>query len=172
MKKQRKQEQKKKRRKGGVVGGAGLLIAAAVLFLGPLGFGDGLGFGEGFGEGEGVFNETHKENETPDITDAPDATDIPEVTPEPSKEPTPEPTPTPMVAQLTEVQVEISKSTLLYNNVIMESAAKLAEKIKTTYADNPEQVLVKINTKEAVYDAVEELKLALEGQGLKYEIAE
>lgn len=167
--------EKKKKKKGGAVVGVGALLIAALLAFDPFGFGfgEGLGLGlpvngndqdEGDKENDGEGQEDQKVTETPQQS----------VTPEPTEAPTETPAPTEGAGEVTlkEVLVEVDAKKILYGGEEAESAQKLAEQIAGEYQAELANVIVKIHLKDAVYDTVETLKLALEGSGLKYEIAE
>ncbi|MBE5951988.1 MAG: hypothetical protein E7260_10415 [Lachnospiraceae bacterium] len=159
-----KHQKKGKRRTGGAIAGIGIVALAGLLALNPFGF--------GFGEGSGIVtggetkDNDEKEHQEQELS----------VTPEPTKEPetspTPEPTEGPGEVVLKEIAVQVRGKQLLYNGAEAESAQKLAAGLVAEHAESLETLMVRIELTEAVYDTVEELKLALENCGIKYEIAE
>ena len=166
----------KKKKKGGAVAGVGALLIAALLAFDPFNF--GIGFGDGFGIGLPTSGETQGDGdeqggqENQDVSVTPEATKEPDPTEAPEE--TPDPTPTEGAGEVTlkEVSVEVSTNKVLYNGAEAESVQKLAEQLKAEYATELANVIVKVNLKDAVYDTVEAIKLALEGAGIKYEITE
>ena len=164
-------DKKKKGKAGKTVAGAGVLaIIAALLGFDPFGWGIGLGAGQGTGTGsgnEGVQQE--QQNNDYEMQDDQNPTVIPAatVTPEATETPVPEQN----VVQLVEVAVKVSKDKVVYNNA-EDTAQAVADALASQYADSKDNILVKVTLEDAVYDTVEALKVALEGKGIKYEIAE
>lgn len=161
-------EKKKKGKAGKTVAGVGILAILAALFgFDPFGWGIGLGAGTGTGTGEGQTrqeqqNDDYLMNENQMPTVVPPAT----VTPVEEQQKEDE-----TVVQLIEVEVLVKKEQVVYNGA--ESTVQaVTEALASEYADNTANILVKVTLEEAVYDTVEALKVALEGKGMKYEIAE
>lgn len=158
-----KHQKKRKRGKGGAVAGIGIVALAGLLALNPFGFGFGEGTGSLIGD---ETNDKKNENQQQELS----------VTPEPTKEPetspTPEPTEGPGEIVLKEIAVQVSGKQLLYNGTEAESAQKLVAGLVAEHAESLETLMVRIELTDAVYDTVEELKLALENSGVKYEITE
>ena len=160
-------EEKKKGKAGKTVAGVGILAIIATV----LGFGGfGLGFGNGAGSGTGDGNAKNEGSKDAYLMqDDQKPTVVPPATATPIEEQPTLPEPTETVVQLTELAVTINGSAVVYDG-IETTAQKLADSLKTEYADSLENVLVKVTLKDAVYDTVEALKVALESKGLKYEI--
>lgn len=165
-------DKKKKGKAGKTVAGAGTLaVIAALLGFDPFGWGMGLGTGMGTGTGTGD-GETRQEQQN----DAYLMQDNQEPTVIPAATVTPEATMTPVeedanVVQLTEIAVKVSKDKVVYNDA-ENTAQAVADALASEYADNKDNILVKVTLEDAVYDTVEALKVALEATGIKYEIAE
>lgn len=163
----KKEEKKKKGKAGKTIAGAGVLaIIAALLGFDPFGWGTGLGAGTGTGTGDG---ETKQEQQNNDylMQDDQEPTVVPPATVTPAEQQEQE---TPVV-QLTEIAVKVSSDKVVYNGT-EGTAQSVADTLASEYADTKENILVKVALEDAVYDTVEALKVALEGKGIKYEIAE
>ena len=160
-------KEKRKKRRGGGIAGIGVLALAALLAMDPfgLGIGDGLGQLTGGGNITGIPNDDETPSETPQATQTPGPTEAPQATE------TPVPTEAVEVV-LKEVSVVVNRRQILYDAKEVESAQRLTAQLVSDYAEDLENLIVKISLKDAVYDTVEELKLALENCGLKYEIVE
>lgn len=164
---------KKEKKKGKTVAGAGILaIIAALLGFDPFGWGIGLGAGSGTGTGTGD-GETRQEQQKDDylMQDNQEPTVIPAATVTPEATVTPAEQQEEVVVQLVEVAVKVSKDKVVYNGT-ENTAQAVADALASEYADSKDNILVKVALEDAVYDTVEALKVALEGKGIKYEIAE
>ncbi len=164
---------KKKGKAGKTVAGAGILaIIAALLGFDPFGWGIGLGAGSGTGTGTGD-GETRQEQQKDDylMQDNQEPTVIPAATVTPEATVTPAEQQEEVVVQLVEVAVKVSKDKVVYNGT-EHTAQAVADALASEYADSKDNILVKVALEDAVYDTVEALKVALEGKGIKYEIAE
>lgn len=165
-----KKEEKKKGKAGKTIAGAGILaIIAALLGFDPFGWGIGLGAGQGTEKGTGN-GETKQEQQKDDylMQDDQMPTVVPAATVTPAEEQKEE---NETVVQLVEVAVKVSKDTVVYNGAEATTQA-VAEALASEYAENKENILVKLTLEDAVYDTVEALKVALEDKGIKYEIVE
>lgn len=160
-------EKKKKGKAGKTVAGAGILaIIAALLGFDPFGWGIGLGAGQGTGN-DGTKQE--QQNKDYEMQDDREPTVVPAatVTPEATETPIPEQN----VVQLVEIAVTITKDKVTYNGT-ENTAQAVADALAAEFADSKDNILVKVALEDAVYDTVEAFKVALEGKGIKYEIAE
>lgn len=159
----KKKKAKKTGKKGGLLAGTGIVIIAGLL----IGF-DPFGWGMGLGEGKEAGNNVQNENQNDDKPDNQEASG----TPEPTVAPTEPAGDNTQEVVLTEVAVTVQGSKLIYNGAEAESAQKLAEQIAADYAQKLESVVVVISDDDAVYNTVEELKLALEAVDITYEVKE
>lgn len=163
-------KQKNKKKSGKVIKGVGVLaIIALLLGLDPMGWGigDKLGFGTGDNQSEQSSDENKDDSSNDDSNKTPEATATPEATPTPAEEQNKEPE----TVELKVVEVEVNTNKIIYNGTEAESAQKLVEQLTAEYTELKD-IIVKISLKEAVYDTVEELKLALGNGGINCEIAE
>jgi len=152
-------KEKEKKKKGGkTVATAGILaIIAALLGVGTFGFGSGNGTGTG-NAGNDNQNKDYlmQDNQKPTVV-------LP-ATVTPAEE-------TATVIQLIEVAVTVKEDKVIYDGA--EYTAKgLADLLDAQYAGKKETILVKVTMEEAVYNTVEEFKVALEGKSMKYELLE
>lgn len=164
-------EKKKKGKAGKTIAGAGVLaIIAALLGFDPFGWGIGLGAGTGTGAGDGGTQQ-EQQNKDYEMQDDQKPTVIPAATVTPEATVTPAEQQEEVVVQLVEVAVEVNKDKVVYSGT-ENTAQAVADALASEYADNKENILVKVTLTDAVYDTVEALKVALENKGIKYEIAE
>lgn len=164
-------EKKKKGKAGKTVAGAGILaLIAALLGFDPFGWGIGLGAGNGTGTGDG---ETRQEQQNKDyeMQDNQLPTVVPPATATPEATVTPVEQQENVVVQLVEVAVGVKKDKVVYNGT-EDTAQAVVDALASEYADNKENILVKVTLTDAVYDTVEALKSALENKGIKYEVLE
>lgn len=163
-------KQKSKKKSGKVIKGVGVLaIIALLLGLDPMGWGisDKLGFGTGDNQSEQSSDDKQNDSSNDVSNEVSDVTATPEATPTPAEEQNKEPE----TVELKVVEVEVKANKILYNGAEAESAQKLTEQLTAEYTELKD-IIVKINVKEAVFDTVEELKLALGNSGINYEIVE
>lgn len=163
-------DKKKKGKAGKTVAGVGILaIIAAILGFDPFGLGIGLGAGTGTGTGTGDGTTRQEQNDDYLMNDDQMPTVIPPATATPAVEEQKDESTT--IVELVELAVKVSKSVVVYNGT-EGTAQSVADSLASEYAENTANILVKVTLEDAVYDTVEELKTALEGKGIKYEIAE
>lgn len=163
-------KQKNKKKSGRVIKGVGVLaIIALLLGLDPMGW--GIGEKLGFVTGDKQSEQNSDDSQSDSSNSGSDATSESTVTPEATPTPAEEQNKEPETVELKVIEVEVNANKIFYNGVEAESAQKLTEQLAAEYTELKD-IIVKINVKEAVYDTVEELKLALGNSGINYEIAE